>query len=70
MLAVSNLQGRYESQHQITNYSSYKRRGKIDEQSLRKTYNEVFKLQILPKLMNQHKAVLNIAPLRHQLSLK
>jgi hypothetical protein len=68
MIGINNLQNRYESQGHITNYNNYKKKGpsKGEELALRRTYNEVFRLQILPKLITHHKAVLNVSPVLKQ----
>jgi hypothetical protein len=69
-------QTRYDCQPTITNFGDWKRKekekGKVDSYSMRKTtYNEVFKLQILPKLIGNQKLNFNSGTLlKHHKSLK
>lgn len=67
-------QPRYDCQPFITNIGDWKRKekGRSEGNSMRKTtYNEVFKLQILPKLIDGQKMAFNSnSLLKHHKSLK
>lgn len=61
---------------QVTTFSDYRKKDRTKGENLmRKTYNEVFKLQILPKLINNQKLGMQLGInssvlLKHHKSLK